>query len=267
MEFSESQKLSIASYKYSGTDSSLLYKHVLSPLAQNCVDMFVPSWVAPNVITALGLFFSVASCLITLAFDPTLEGKAPRWVYFSTAASILLYQTLDNMDGKQARKTGTSSPLGMYFDHVCDAINAVVTSISMGSVLAVGWSPKLFFFLLTGFVPFYVQTWEEYYTGSLVLPVFNGPNEGLLLISIFAVLSGTFGGNWFQQVRFTKSVLYIKCFLTQACRFSFFSQETDLFHNDLTFLVAGRKLCPFDFVFVTGYLMAFFTLFGHCIKC
>jgi len=26
------------------------------------------------------------------------------------------------MDGKQARKTGNSSPLGMLFDHGCDAI-------------------------------------------------------------------------------------------------------------------------------------------------
>jgi len=26
------------------------------------------------------------------------------------------------MDGKQARKTGNSSPLGMLFDHGCDAL-------------------------------------------------------------------------------------------------------------------------------------------------
>ena len=26
---------------------------------------------------------------------------------------LITYQTLDNMDGKQARKTGSSSPLGM----------------------------------------------------------------------------------------------------------------------------------------------------------
>jgi phosphatidylglycerophosphate synthase len=28
-----------------------------------------------------------------------------------------MYQTLDAIDGKQARRTGTSSPLGELFDH------------------------------------------------------------------------------------------------------------------------------------------------------
>ena len=38
------------------------------------------------------------------------------------------------MDGKQARKTGSSSALGMLFDHGCDSINGGVTSISISSV-------------------------------------------------------------------------------------------------------------------------------------
>jgi ethanolaminephosphotransferase len=29
---------------------------------------------------------------------------------------------LDNCDGKQARKTGNSTPLGMLFDHGCDSL-------------------------------------------------------------------------------------------------------------------------------------------------
>jgi len=45
--------------------------------------------------------------------------------------TILIYQNLDNLDGKQARKTRiniyyieSSSPLGMLFDHGTDAISA-----------------------------------------------------------------------------------------------------------------------------------------------
>ena len=30
--------------------------------------------------------------------------------------------TFDNCDGKQARKTGNSTPLGMLFDHGCDSL-------------------------------------------------------------------------------------------------------------------------------------------------
>lgn len=33
---------------------------------------------------------------------------------------------MDAIDGKQARRTGTSSPLGEFFDHGCDAINMMV---------------------------------------------------------------------------------------------------------------------------------------------
>jgi phosphatidylserine synthase len=33
---------------------------------------------------------------------------------------------MDAIDGKQARRTGTSGPLGELFDHGCDAINMMV---------------------------------------------------------------------------------------------------------------------------------------------
>jgi ethanolaminephosphotransferase len=33
-------------YTYAGADYSLLYKHVLSPLADFCVRTFVPLWMA-----------------------------------------------------------------------------------------------------------------------------------------------------------------------------------------------------------------------------
>lgn len=35
--------------------------------------------------------------------------------------------------------------------------------------------------LATPFVPFYVATWEEYYTHELILPIINGPSEGVAL--------------------------------------------------------------------------------------
>jgi hypothetical protein len=34
-----------------------------------------------------------------------------------------VYQTLDAIDGKQARRTGTSSPMGELFDHGCDSVS------------------------------------------------------------------------------------------------------------------------------------------------
>ena len=42
-------------YQYQGADLSLLYKHVLSPLAGWLVDAVTPHTLAPNAITLLGL--------------------------------------------------------------------------------------------------------------------------------------------------------------------------------------------------------------------
>lgn len=46
----------------------------------------------------------------------------PGWMYFYSATCSFIYQTMDAVDGKQARRTGTSSPLGQLFDHGCDAV-------------------------------------------------------------------------------------------------------------------------------------------------
>ncbi|MBP5977864.1 CDP-alcohol phosphatidyltransferase family protein, partial [Brasilonema sp. CT11] len=40
-----------------------------------------------------------------------------RWIYLFSAACLFFYQTMDNLDGRQARRTGASSPLGQLFDH------------------------------------------------------------------------------------------------------------------------------------------------------
>ena len=52
----------------------------------------------------------------------------PWWCYLQ-AASYFIYRMLDEMDGKQARKTGNSSPLGLLFDHGCDSFTTALTTI------------------------------------------------------------------------------------------------------------------------------------------
>lgn len=52
-----------------------------------------------------------------LTYDFSLTHDVPSWTYFFAAVCIFIYQTLDACDGKQARKTGSSSPLGQLVDH------------------------------------------------------------------------------------------------------------------------------------------------------
>lgn len=177
----ETSAYNIRNYKYVGSDASPTFKYVLSPFAQNMVDFFIPLWMAPNVITTIGLLFSFTATILTLIYNPTLEVGGPRWLHAVTGICIFAYQTLDNMDGKQARKTGSSSALGMVFDHGCDAINAGTTTLAMASVLGLGWTGKIFVTYYSSFFSFYLQTWEEYYTGAMNFAAFNGPTEGLLI--------------------------------------------------------------------------------------
>lgn len=44
------------------------------------------------------------------------------------AIAMLVYQTRDNTDEKQAQRVQSSSPLGLLFDHGYDAINSIIGS-------------------------------------------------------------------------------------------------------------------------------------------
>jgi phosphatidylglycerophosphate synthase len=57
-------------------------------------------------------------------FGADFQGYVPQWLMIITAVMYFMYMNLDNMDGKQARRTGTpsinvgtSSALGMLMDH------------------------------------------------------------------------------------------------------------------------------------------------------
>lgn len=69
------------------------------------------------MITLAGFVVLVANLLLIIWYSPYLHGAMPLWVYVSSGVCLFFYQTMDNLDGKQARRTGTSSPLGELFDH------------------------------------------------------------------------------------------------------------------------------------------------------
>lgn len=58
--------------------------------------------------------------------------QAPPWVFLFCALGIFIYQSLDAIDGKQARRTNSSSPLGELFDHGCDSISTGNFLIGLG---------------------------------------------------------------------------------------------------------------------------------------
>lgn len=204
--------VNLPKYQYDGIDRSLIYKYILSPLAGYLVENFTPPTIAPNTITLFGLALMLSSYLNIYYHCPTLDqcdpnnDSIPGYIFLINGIAILTYQTLDNMDGKQARKTGSSSPLGLLFDHGCDAINSIIGSVTW--ICAFGLVPEeghlVHLFLMT-FGPmfiFYVSTWEEYYTHKLDLPFINGPSEGLIIAASINIATWWFGRSFWHGTEF-----------------------------------------------------------------
>jgi len=104
-----------------------------------------------------------------------------------------LYYILDNLDGKQARKTNSSSELGMIMDHSCDALTTAIFSIGLATIAGVQ-TPQVYFIVWTMCsIPFYFSTLEAYYVGTLHLGYLNGASEGTIIGVILMCSNGIYG--------------------------------------------------------------------------
>ncbi|XP_056845852.1 choline/ethanolaminephosphotransferase 2 isoform X1 [Raphanus sativus] len=147
--------------------------------------------------------FLVTSALLGYVYSPLLDSPPPRWVHFAHGLLLFLYQTFDGLDGKQARRTNSSSPLGELFDHGCDALACAFETMAYGSTAMCG--RDTFWFWVIAAVPFFGATWEHYFTNTLILPVVNGPTEGLALIYCGHFFTSIVGAEWWSQ-QFGKSI-------------------------------------------------------------
>lgn len=186
-------------YGYHGEDRSFFGNLILKHWWNWAVER-VPMWFAPNLLTLLGLISNVIGYVLVLYYSPLLTEGLPRWVCFVNAFLLFAYQTLDNVDGKQARRTGSSSPLGELFDHGCDSITMGILALVTGAAVRLG--PLLTLLgLLVGWGPFYLAHWEEYHTGILIMGKFNGPTEAQLVIMAMLIFTGIAGsGVWVQAL-------------------------------------------------------------------
>jgi ethanolaminephosphotransferase len=154
---------------------------------------FFPLWMAPNVITTLGLLISAVAHVLTMFYNWDFSAAMPLWVHVVVAVCMFVYQTLDNLDGRQARRTGTSSPLGLMFDHGVDSVLISFVGLSAFSC----WRADPGVYLLTmygvGISTFFFATWEQYFTGELWMGYVNGPTDGAL-ISMALILTPVFMG-------------------------------------------------------------------------
>ncbi|PKI84593.1 ethanolaminephosphotransferase [Malassezia vespertilionis] len=229
----EDVRANIHTYKYAGEDHSFVSKYILGPYWNWLVTLF-PLSVAPNTITLLGLVLILLNFVSLLALDwkldnstslrvgvldnfevplpvvsmmpnkglpsgldgtpGTMHAVIPPALLVVWAFSLFMYQSLDSIDGKQARRTRMAGPLGELFDHGCDALNTTLGTFLVASATGLGRSYWTICALVSAMANFYLTTWEEFHTHILFLSWFSGPVEGILLICSIYLMAAAFGG-------------------------------------------------------------------------
>ena len=88
----------LKNYKYVSGQYSFM-DHLLAPWWNYAVTL-LPMWIAPNLVTLIGLGFMIVSLLQYVVYDFSMEMEFPPAFYLWSAFSIFIYQTLDAIDGK-----------------------------------------------------------------------------------------------------------------------------------------------------------------------
>ena len=194
----------LTQYKYKYKNDSILYGHCMSPFLDKMV-VFLPKTLAPNLITFCSLMCNIIAFYFSVndgGFDFSLSLK--RRTCYIIGFTQILYSLLDNIDGKQARRTGNSTPFGMLMDHGCDIFTNIFTAYNMSRLLIVGnddfFSYSVFFGLLVGF---YYMTYEDYKIGEMYFPPINGADEGNFAVFLIGVGCGIFGQDWLKIALFS----------------------------------------------------------------
>ncbi|XP_048879868.1 choline/ethanolaminephosphotransferase 1-like isoform X2 [Brienomyrus brachyistius] len=193
---SRAQLKRLEEHRYSSAGHSLL-----EPLMQHYWEWLVgrvPAWVAPNLITIVGLLTNIATTLVLVCYCPTATEQAPQWTYLLCAGGLFIYQSLDAIDGKQARRTGSSSPLGELFDHGCDSLSTVFVVLGTCLALQLGTHPDwMFFCCFAGMFLFYCAHWQTYVSGVLRFGLIDVTEVQVLIIVMH--LLAAIGGHAFWQ--------------------------------------------------------------------
>lgn len=194
-------------YKYSSVDTNPIGKYVMHPFWNWLIEYF-PRWIAPNLLTFVGFLFIIKSFFLLCYFDyyfyaSSNENKnwpaIPSWVFALVAANIFISYTLDGIDGKQARRTQTSGPLGELFDHGLDSWTTVFIPIFLYSIFGrpdFSLPPRrLYFVCWNVFFNFYITHVEKYNTGILYLP-WSYDMSMLASVAMFGVTSVLTHNTW-----------------------------------------------------------------------
>ncbi|CAG4939668.1 unnamed protein product [Colias eurytheme] len=208
-------------YKYMSKDTSPLSVYVMHPFWNKVVEL-VPRWVAPNVLTFAGFLLTVLDFILLSYYDydytaasarvngtstEPLNGHTeviPQSLWYLLAVFLFLAYTLDGIDGKQARRTQTSGPLGELFDHGLDSYSVFFIPACLYSIfgrLDFSIPPiRMYYIMWNLLLNFYLSHWEKYNTGVLFLPW--GYDFSMWASTFFFMWTGVKGTAYYKKYIF-----------------------------------------------------------------
>lgn len=203
---SDAQLKRLGEHQYSCQSISILDQYL--QVYWNWLTTKVPIWLAPNLITILGLIINIVTALILVWYSPDARTEAPRWACGLCALGLFIYQSLDAIDGKQARRTGTASPLGELFDHGCDSVSTVFVALSACVAVQLGNYPGwMFFQCFCAMTLFYCAHWQTYVSGTLRFGKVDVTEAQFTIMGILMV-SAIFGPSVWNTKIFSDSIYF-----------------------------------------------------------
>jgi ethanolaminephosphotransferase len=197
----KNQLENIKNFKYIGSNDSIVYNYIVSPFLNKILDLgLIPEWIAPNLLTVLSLIFNIIGFLfVIIEAGNDYSCKLSRLTTLVITITHYLYIFFDNLDGKQARKTGTCSSFGMLLDHGCDVFTNICVFFNVAHLCRLG-NESIFveFLIITLYLGFYTTIYEEYVLGEMHLGIINGPDEGNFLIATGSLVSFILGNDFWK---------------------------------------------------------------------
>eukprot|EP00818_Percolomonas_sp_WS_P003659 CAMPEP_0117446152 /NCGR_PEP_ID=MMETSP0759-20121206/6178_1 /TAXON_ID=63605 /ORGANISM="Percolomonas cosmopolitus, Strain WS" /LENGTH=447 /DNA_ID=CAMNT_0005238379 /DNA_START=119 /DNA_END=1462 /DNA_ORIENTATION=+ len=244
------QQFPNTSYKFSVENKSLSEAFVLNSFWNWFTPRFIPECIAPNMVTFVGFMCVLGAWALQCIADVhpamvvhpqshlhSLLDFLATHCYLIMPILFFAYQTLDGCDGKQARRTKNSTPLGEILDHGVDAISA---SIFMYS-LVYSLDKQYIFSTSPTYAPVGIGQYSD--TGSNLVTHHNYFNMFSLLTQK-AIFSRIF--NWIYA-----------CSLQLVFAWAFFAAHVQHYHRS-TFFMAELGACDLENLIIGCQLVRYF---------
>ncbi|XP_022655457.1 choline/ethanolaminephosphotransferase 1-like [Varroa jacobsoni] len=205
----------------------------------------LPEWVAPNLMTITGLLVNVLTCLLLIVMAPDAKSNVHPLFFVTCAVGLFIYQTLDACDGKQARRTGSSSPLGELFDHGCDALSTLFLALGVAVAIRMGTCPYIMLIqCLVAMFLFYCAHWQTYVTGTLRFGWFDVTEAQFSVMGVL-LITAIFGQEvWDSKIIFIEArfIPFIMCLCGAVV--ALFNYSRVCFSSQTQHVCEGSALAP-----------------------